>query len=184
MRRIALDEWGSKRRDLHRPYGCQSTWLLPESPSDDMGRIFTFRHLLETRGTRGSETHALFGMPDPDNLVNPHGGQLFAITAPGDVRHYMWGGYLDVPWTKRREVWCLTETDDQTWVKDTWNCRKSGSLERVVCWTYVNCSGSICGMQRRRRGPLWWRNFVILFAIRRHMLGTPGYPVNWDESGG
>jgi len=142
----------------------------------------------ETRGNKnegaGSGTHALFGLPDPDSLVNPRGGQLFAITAPGDVRHCMRGRYLDVPWTKRREVWCLSKTDDKTCINDTRDCRKAGSRERVACWTYVNCSGSICSMQRWRRRPLWWWNFVILFAIRRHMLRTAGNPVIWDESGG
>jgi hypothetical protein len=140
-----------------------------------MGRMFMFQILLETHETRCSKnkgawsgTHALFGLPDPDNLVNPHGGQLFAITAPGDVRHCMRGRYLDIPWTKGREVWCLTKIDDQTCVNGTWTCRKAGSLERAMCWTYVDCSGSICSMQRWRRRPLWWRNFVILFAVRRH----------------
>jgi len=71
-------------------------------------------------GGTGSGTHALFGLPNPDGLVNPYGGQLFSITAPGNVRHriWMWERYLDVPWAKRREVWYLTETDDQACAND------------------------------------------------------------------
>ena len=32
----------------------------------------------------------------------------------------------------------------------------------------MNCSGSICGVQRRGRRPLRWGDFVILFAVRCH----------------
>ena len=57
------------------------------------------------RAIRGTNT--LFGLPNSDNLVNTHCCQFFPITAPGDVRHRVRGRYLDVPWTKRREVGCL-----------------------------------------------------------------------------
>ena len=71
----------------------------------------------ETRGGKDrnarGKTHTLFGLPNPDNLIDPYGGQLPTITAPGNVRHCVWGRYLDVPWAKRREVGCLTETYDE-----------------------------------------------------------------------
>ena len=62
------------------------------------------------------ETNAFFGLPNPDDFVDSHCGQLPSITAPGDIRHGVWRRYLDVPWAKRREVRCLTETNDQTHV--------------------------------------------------------------------
>ena len=61
----------------------------------------------------GRGSHTLFGLQNSDNLIGPNGGQLSAIAAPGNVRHCVWGRYLDVPWAECREVWCLTETDDQ-----------------------------------------------------------------------
>lgn len=80
----------------------------------------TSQHLLKSREPRGSKngnagsgTHALFGLPDPDNLIDPYGGQLSAITAPGDVRHCVLGGHLNVPWAECRKVGYLTKTDYQ-----------------------------------------------------------------------
>ena len=93
-----------------------------------------FQHLPEpheprenNNGSVRSGTHTLFGLPDPDNLVDPNSGELSAITAPGDVRHYVRGRYLDVPRAKRREVRCLTETNDGTCVNSAQTCRKAGS---------------------------------------------------------
>ena len=65
-------------------------------------------------GSAEGGTHALFGLPDSDDLVDPDRSQLSTITTPGDVRHYVRGRYLDVPWAERREVWCLIEPGDQT----------------------------------------------------------------------
>ena len=64
-------------------------------------------------------THTLFGLPDSDNLIGPNRGQLSAITAPGNVRHRVWGRNLDIPWAECREIWCLAETDDQAVGKRT-----------------------------------------------------------------
>jgi len=89
----------------------------------------------------GRGTYAFFGLPDSDNLVSPNGCQLSAITAPGNVRHCVWGRYLDVPWAKCREIWCLTETDDQTVGKRARRRVWCSGRTWIARAAYVVCSG-------------------------------------------